>query len=167
MKRAAAPAGRKKKRQKAPVKLAVGSDQLSAFNGRVGLRNKWLVNRTAGQIVQNVTLTYDGRTLEFAERFPVSRKAKFDSLSISQDDLATPGEYKLETQAWFAGGDAAKAAVKDIPSRGTVNVDWWGNTYGRLGHVQLPADADVLHRSLHMSWDGGGMFPHISKQEGF
>ena len=75
MKRKAPSAKKKKKRQKAPVNLSVGGDTLREFSGRVGLRNKWQVNRTAGQIVQKVTLTYDGTTLEFAERLPVSKKA--------------------------------------------------------------------------------------------
>ena len=131
------------------------------------MRNKWLVNRKHGQIVQNVTLTYDGETVEFVERFPVSKKAKYDSLSIAKSDLNSPGSYILETEAWHVTGDEAKRFASALPDRGKVNVDWWGNTFGREGHMKPPHGSKTYKRSLHMNWKGGGSMPAVTKQTGF
>ena len=123
------PKPKSKGKKKTESLLRVGPDTLREFGSkksrRIGMRNKWLVNRKHGQIVQNVTLTYDGQTVEFVERFPVSKKAKYDSLSIAKSDLNSPGTYILETEACHVTGDEAKRFASALPDRGKVNVDWW------------------------------------------
>ena len=161
----------KGKKKTASVSLRVGPDKLKEFGSkksrRIGMRNKWLVNRKHGQIVQNVTLTYDGQNLEFVERFPVTKKAKYDSLSIAKSDLDSPGTYILETEAWHVTGDEAKRFASALPDRGKVNVDWWGNTFGRKGHMKPPEGSKTYKRSLHMNWKGDGSMPAVTKQAGF
>ena len=165
------PKPKSKGKKKTESLLRVGPDTLREFGSkksrRIGMRNKWLVNRKHGQIVQNVTLTYDGQTVEFVERFPVSKKAKYDSLSIAKSDLNSPGTYILETEAWHVTGDEAKRFASALPDRGKVNIDWWGNTFGREGHMKPPEGSKTYKRSLHMNWKGDGSMPTVTKQAGF
>ena len=150
------------------VRLSMGGGQLATHNSRVGLTTRWQLSpkRKSGQIVQNVELTYAGETRRFAERFPVSTKSKYDSLTISVEALESPGGYTMEAVAWYVPAANVGDYIKSMPVKGTIGKQWWGNTFGRKGHLDVPAFA-TYHRSFQMVWDGGGAQPRVVKRKGF
>ena len=48
---------------------------------------------------------------------------------------------------------------------GNGRKEWWGNAYGRKGHLDAPAFA-TYHRSFQMVWDGNGEMPRVVKRTG-
>ena len=150
------------------VRLRMGGGQLTTHNGRVGLTTRWQLSpkRKSGQIVQNVELAYAGETRRFTERFPVSTKSRYDSLTVSVEALESPGGYTMEAVAWYVPAANAGDYIKSMPVKGTIGKQWWGSTFGRKGHLDVPAFA-TYHRSFQMVWDGGGAQPRVVKRKGF